>query len=256
MTASLDQHFDESLDEDTYSFVFSTVAAKSHRTELIEALSEMMARNKADPAVTRDLLERVGWSSAFAALETGRISVRRGDFAEMLAAEAAEALNGMAVPVRKLRYQIDPNQTLPGCDVVAFLFGEDGSIDDLDFIESKYRTSPELDLAVQAHDQLAEDRASGYATTINFIAHRLHEIDVDQYDSFMRFLSDRSVKDTTATVVLCFDSDNWRTQIADNLDTVLEHLPELWLRIFPTVEAIDLIDSVYERLTWEVVDDD
>jgi hypothetical protein len=256
MPPSLDEHFDESLDEDTYKFVLSTVTAVSSRADLVTALAECMARNKADPAVTAELLRTAGWAAAVAALQKGRISVRRGDFAEMLAGEAAEAFNGMVVPVRKLRYQVDPNQTLPGSDVVAFLFDEDGSIDDLEFIESKYRTDPPFNIAVMAHDQLSADRDDGYATTINFIAHRLHELDLDKYRAFMEFLADRNVKDTTNTVVLCFDGDNWDDEIASNLDDVPEHLPDLWLRLFPVEEAIDLIDSVYDELLWQAIDDD
>jgi len=69
-------------------------------------------------------------------------------------------------------------------------------------------------------------------------------------------LADGSVKDATNTVVLCFDGDNWDDQIANNLDDVPEHLPELWLRLFSVEEAIDLIDAVYDELFWQAIDDD
>jgi hypothetical protein len=136
------------------------------------------------------------------------------------------------------------------------MLDEDGLVDDLDFIEAKYRTDPPLDIAVAAHDQLAADRESGYATTINFIAHRLHELDIDMYRSFMEFLADREVKDASGTVVVCFDGDNWKDGIVDNLNDLAEHLPQLWLRLFSIEEAIDLIDAVCDGLLWEALDDD
>lgn len=168
MTVSLADLFDEAEDEATYKFVLSSVTPACGRPDLVDGLAQLLASNKADPRVTADLLNAAGWAPAIAALRKGRVSVRRGDFGEALAAEAAEALDEMVVPVRKLRYQIDPNQTLPGSDVVAFVLDDDGGIDDLEFIESKYRTAPHLDLAVEAHDQLAADRDGGYATTLNF----------------------------------------------------------------------------------------
>jgi hypothetical protein len=153
--ANLSELFDEDHDQVTYKFGLSSVAASCERAELIAGLATLMASNKSDPQVTADLLAAAGWAPAIAALRKGRISVRRGDFGEVLAAEAAEDFDGLVVPVRKLRYQIDPNQTLPGSDVVAFVFSDDGSdeLDDLEFIESKYRTNPPTDIAVDAHER-------------------------------------------------------------------------------------------------------
>lgn len=256
VTHSLGDYFEQDCDEATYKFVLSLVTPTATWKELVDGLAKLMSRNKSDPKVTADLLEAVDWAPAIAALRKGRVPVRRGDFAEVLAAEAAEALDEMLVPVRKLRYQIDPNQTLPGSDVVAFVVDDDESVDDLEFIESKYRTDPDMDLAVDAHEQLASDRDDGYATTINFLANRLREMNADLYEAFIEFLRQRNVKDSRHTVALTFDDDNWEDEIADNLDDLPEHLPELWLRLFPLPEVVQLIEEVYAELLWDVIADD
>ena len=256
MNASLDDHFEQECDEDTYPFVVSKVQPVTERDDLVAVLAELMNRNKSDPTVTADLLRVAGWEIALAPLRAGRISVRRGDFGEVLAAESAEAIDGLLVPIRKLRYQIDPNQTLPGNDVVALVLSDDGEIDDLEFIESKYRTKPGLDIAVEAHEQLTDDRNAGYATTINFIAHRLHDLDPELYELFIDFLRARGTRDARHTVALCFDESEWDERILERLGELDEHLPTLWVRTFPLDEAVALIEEVYERLKWDVVEDD
>lgn len=253
---SLDATFNHQTDEDTYQFTLSTLTPSCDHAELVACLADVMSRAKADAAVTADLLETAGWSAAVADLRKGRIAVRRGDFAEALASEACEVIDGRLVPVRKLRYQIDPNQTLPAGDVVGFILAEDtDEIDELEFIEVKYRTAPAVDLAVDAHDQLALDRDRGFATTIKFLASRLYELDPDLYDAFLRFLGERDVKDCWHTVVLSFDAANWTEAIVENLDDLDDHLPELWLRLFPFDAAEHLIEEVYAQLLWDVFDD-
>lgn len=256
MNASFGDHFEQECDEETYPFVVSTVRPVTGGDDLVDVLAEIMSRNKSDPTVTADLLRAAGWEVALAPLRAGRISVRRGDFGEVLAAESAESIDGLIVPIRKLRYQIDPNQTLPGNDVVALVLSDDGEIDDFEFIESKYRTTPGLDIAVEAHEQLTDDRNAGYATTINFIAHRLRELDVELYQLFIDFLQARGARDARHTVALCFDESGWDERVLERLGELDEHLPTLWVRKFPLDEAVALIDEVYERLKWDVVDDD
>lgn len=252
---TLDDLFEEEVDESTYRYVLSVMGPSCDRGELVAGLARLMARNKSDPKVTQDLLLAVGWTNAVAALQKGRVSVRRGDFGEVLAAEAAEAFDDLAVPVRKLRYQIDPNQTLPGSDVVAMELGFD-SIEALEFIESKYRTNPAAGIAVDAHEQLATDRLDGYATTVGFLANRLNEIDPDLYDWFLTYLSSRGADESRSTVVLTYDESNWSDAIAEDLEDLEEHLPDLMLRLFPLNDAAGLIDETYDLLKWEVLDDE
>ena len=250
-------HFNEEIDDSTYGFTLSELTPDCDHATLVDVLVDVLARAKSDPTVTAELLNAVGWTTAVADLQQGRIAVRRGDFAEAIAAEACEEIDGRVVPVRKLRYQIDPNQTLPGGDVVSFVMAEESAgIEDLEFVEVKYRTSPSADIAVDAHAQLADDRESGYATTIKFLANRLSESDPELYGDFLTFLSERDVKDSWHTVALSFEATKWSGEIADNLDELEEHLPDLWLRIFPFENAVALIDEIYTELLWDVVEDD
>ena len=223
MTPSLADHFSEQRDTTRHQFERSEIRLISTRDQLVSALAVLLETNKSDPSVTSRLLTSLGWSVALAPLQPGRDAVRRGDFGEMLAAEAAVAYDGSIVPVRKLRYQIDPNQTLPGSDVVAFVIDDDYAVINLNFIEAKYRNHPSSGLAVEAYQQIIDDRAQGYPTTLNFIAHRLSEIDPILFASFLRFLEVRQIVETFATVSLSFDAAHWKEATADQLDD----LPDL-----------------------------
>lgn len=249
--------FNEEIDDRSYGFTLSKLTPVCDRETLVRVLVEVLADAKSDPTVTDDLLKAAGWTTAVADLRQGRTPVRRGDFAEAIAAEACVDIDGRLVPVRKLRYQIDPNQTLPGGDIVGFVMADESDgIEDLEFVEVKYRTSPRADIAVIAHDQLADDRESGYATTIKFLANRLSESDRELYEHFLIFLSDRDVKESWHTVALSFEATNWSEVIADNLDELEEHLPGLWLRILPFENAVALINETYDELLWDVIDSD
>ena len=256
MTVSLADHFREKKDEESYNFIRSEIRATSGPDDVVEALAALVAKNKSDPDVTSDLLSTLGWSAAMAALRPGRVPVAKGDFGEVLVAEAAEAFDGAVVPVRKLRYQVDPNQTLPGSDVVAFVLNDGGEIDTLDFIESKYRACPSPNLAVDAHDQIAADRHNGYGTTLSFIANRLCEQDSPLYKPFMRYLSDRGVQDTMTTVGLSFDETRWDEAVATRLDDLPNLLRRLRLRLFFLKDANELIDAVHTRVLGQVAEND
>ncbi len=248
--------FNEEIDESTYRFTLSKLTPVCDHTTLVEVLAEVLVNAKSDPTVTAELVDAVGWKTAVTALRPGRPAVRRGDFAEAIAAEACEDIDGRVVPIRKLRYQIDSNQTLPGGDIVAFVMADDSArIEDLEFVEVKYRTRPSSGIAVDAHAQLADYHKSGYATTINFLTHRLQETDSYLYKLFLNFLKQQSVKECRHTAVLAFEATNWSEKIAENLDEVEEHLQGLRLRILPFENAVALIDEVYTKLCWDVSED-
>ena len=238
-------------------FGFSRVTtAPDDRADFIEALATGVAASKADPAVTADLLKAAGWEVAGAPLRGGTVSVRRGDFGEVVATEAIEALDDLVVPVRKLRYQIDPNQTLPGADVVAFDVGEEGDVSGLQFTESKYRTKPEKAILVKAIDQLEADRQKKFATTLNFLAHRLHETIHPLYTEFMRYLTARGRRDDSYGVCLTCDTEQWTGAPLEEAAELPDLLQPLLVRVVTLDDPNDLIDQVCAKLELELIPDD
>ena len=183
-------YFNEEIDESTYGFTLSKLTPVCDRETLVEVLVDVLARAKSNPTVTAESAERGRVDSRGRRSATGQDPSSTWEILLRPSRQRhARSIDGRLVPVRKLRYQIDPNQTLPGADVVGFVMADESAgIEDLEFVEVKYRTSPPADVAVGAHDQLADDRESGYATTINFLANRLSESDPELYREFITFL--------------------------------------------------------------------
>ena len=80
--------------------------------DLVSGLGEIVVRTKTRPEVLERMARALGWEDALARLRRGRESIRRGDFGEALACEILEAVDDLSVPIRKLRYQTDPEGTL------------------------------------------------------------------------------------------------------------------------------------------------
>ena len=230
-------------------FGFSRVTTgDGDRSDMIATLATRVAANKADPAVTADLIAAAGWEVAGATLRSGRASVTRGDFGEVVAAEAIEAFDNLVVPVRKLRYQIDPNQTLPGTDVVAFDINEEREITGLHLAESKYREKPGRSVLVEAIDQLEADRTRKFATTINFLAHRLREDGSPLYQEFIDYLTDTGERNDTYSVCLTCDTEEWNGIPLEEAAALGETLKPLLIRVVTIEDANDLIDSIVAQM--------
>src|ERR1700694_3634964 len=85
-----------------------------------ESISLMLCEEKATLEVLRDLESAIGWSHASARVRRSRTrELAVGDFGEALVNAHLETELGLHIPVRKLRFQIDPEQSLHGTDHVA-----------------------------------------------------------------------------------------------------------------------------------------
>ncbi len=70
------------------------------------------------------------------------LTTRRGNFCEVLAAEYAVTKMGFEVPIRRLRYNPNPDQAMKGDDVLGFRFSSTNQANEVLVGESKYRKNP------------------------------------------------------------------------------------------------------------------
>jgi hypothetical protein len=223
--------------------------------DLVSGLGEIVVRTKTRPEVLERMARALGWEDALARLRRGRKSIRRGDFGEALACEILEAVDDLSVPIRKLRYQTDPEQTLHGTDVVGFQLRDDGSVEDLHFLECKLRTFRDLTAGVEAHNQLLNDRLAGYADTLMFLADRLHETNPVLLEAFEMYLGERDRAERGSYgVMLVWDSDRWDEDVLARVDEIAERLTPLHVRIALAFELATLIERVYDSIGVQVVD--
>jgi hypothetical protein len=222
----------------------------------LHGLGQMVVRAKTDPSVLERMADVVGWPDAAARLRRGRVGIRRGDFGEALASELLEVFGNLRVPVRKLRYQTDPEQAMHGTDIVGFAIGKDGEIEDLHFVECKLRTYRNLPAGVEAHNQLAKDRAAGYADTLMFLADRLAETEPMLFDAFMSYLKGRARPERgTHGIVLVWELAEWDEDVLTRVNEVESLINPLHIRVVQLGKLATLVEEVYDAIGADVVDD-
>jgi hypothetical protein len=225
--------------------------------EIIRHLGQVVLRTKTDPAFLERMGNAVGWPDASARLRRStREAVRRGDFGEAIAAEALEEFGGFSIPVRKLRFQPDPEGTLHGTDVIAFRISTTGELEELHFVEVKLRTFRDLPRAVEAHDQLSTDRAKGYADSLMFVGERLWETDRAMFKAFEDYLLRRERPERGSYgIFLVWDTAAWDEDVLLRLDEVDPLLEPLEVRVMTARELKALVEAVYDTIGADVDDD-
>jgi hypothetical protein len=225
--------------------------------EIVHYLGLLVRKAKSDSELLRRMTDVLGWPDAAARVRPSKRSgVRRGDFGEALVCELLEVFDNYAVPIRKLRYQTDPEQTLHGTDIVGFGVGEDGGIQELHFLECKLSTVRALARGVEAHDQLAQDRAQGYADTLLFIGERLWETDRALFEKFEFYLAGRDREERgTYGIALVWDRDVWDDDTLIRINEVEDLLDPLYVRVLQTNKLRELVEAVYDAVELDVIDD-
>ena len=197
------------------------------------------------------LARRFGWDRVHDRLIGNRWpankTTARGDFGEAVSAEFLKCVEGYSIPIAKLRYKWTSGQTLPGVDCVAFK-SVDGHITEVAFMESKYRSTLDLSVAVDAAKQLMSGIAGSNADLLAFIIRQLRKDSHELAEAVEAYaLGDSEGQDVHLIALIC-EKGHWDDRILANLqDESIELEP---LRVY--VAKIDGLnnkcDSAYETL--------
>ena len=211
----------------------------------------------ADRAVVARLATLIGADNALARVRAGHKQVARGDFGEAFASACLEQFENCVVPVRKLRFKIDPEQTQPGTDIVAFHLAGD-EIESLEFIETKLRTGISRATAEEAHAQLVADNEVRFGDILEFVAERLAETNAEGYECLMRHLAARGAPTDRVGafgVFLVWDQSTWEEEVLDRLNSVTPLLEPLHVRAARLPKLAELVDEAYASIGIEAIDD-
>jgi hypothetical protein len=226
-------------------------------------LTEMLQAESCDMDFFRSMAEVLGWEQAQQRLIVDLVPtldrVKRGDFGEALSNAILEQFYGYSIPVRKLRFKLVGNQTLPATDSLAIKVNSEGAIIEVCFIESKLRTTANNRVAVEAHEQLQRDYNSLLPPILKFIAARLYDAKSPLYDSFSQYMKDRSDNREKDSFLLsfCFDISCWKEDVLEALDENPSELPQLSVHAIRINNLRQLADKVFANLgVTEVFEDD
>ena len=221
---------------------------------------EDLARRMMEAKISRTYLEtygsRLGWPVVGRRLQQTKQKVARGDFGEVVASGWLEDYCGLHAPIRKMRAQVGPGQTLPGVDTIAFRV-TDELIDGIHVLESKLRTTPArlTAVGVEAYQQLEKDRNERAVDLLEYALEQLHTRGDPFAEALCKHLENRvDESDDSYEVVLVVESDVWDEEVLTQLDAVAGSLPNCRLHVLLCSNLVALVDAVYDRAGLDLVD--
>lgn len=160
------------------------------RAAMVRGIREMLVRHHTNPedlARIREAMERLGFGdeqARFRRFPTNN-STRKGNLAEVVLAEYLVAVSDVALPIYRLRYNPNVNQSMKGDDVLAF----DLDANPVRVIvgESKFRGTSSTAAVREIAEGLIRSHQGGVPVSLQFVANRL--FDAGQMDLGARVLA-------------------------------------------------------------------
>ncbi|HYU56245.1 MAG TPA: Hachiman antiphage defense system protein HamA [Candidatus Dormibacteraeota bacterium] len=235
---------------------FDVVDINEHRPLTIEVkslLKTIIASALYDIDFLTIVAESLGWDTVQKMLTERRPKVknlRYGDFGEIITNAILADFFGYIIPVQKLRYRIETDQSLPGTDSIA-LKVVSGAITDVSFVESKLRSGQDTSKAVEGYHQLAADYVEDFFGFTTFVLSRMHEEKHQLFSAFLAYLKDR--KDTTNLesfrLGLVWEYGKWSETCLRNLEEARETaVPRMTVQLVRIQNLIPLIEELYGSL--------
>lgn len=150
------------------------------RTGVVDGVRGMLERHHGSPEQherdrrLREAIEAIGvrGNARLSRYPTNE-TTRKGNLAEVLLAEYVTASCGIALPVYRLRYNPNIEQSMKGDDVLAF----DLDADPVRLVvgEAKFRSTSSSTVVKEIIGNLAKSHKGGLPTSLQFVADRLFE---------------------------------------------------------------------------------
>ncbi|PLS78875.1 MAG: hypothetical protein CYG59_16190 [Chloroflexi bacterium] len=163
------------------------------RDTVLAGLTRLVFDYHNDPSEYRSDLEWLGFPGVAAELDRRprAAATRMGNFGEIVASEYVQHALGYDMPIVRLRYNPNPNQSMKGDDVLAFKFGQaDGSGREVLVGEAKVRQRFATDVVEEAYEQLSSSQRRPIPTSLTFVAYVLRrEGQMEKAEAVLTFLN-------------------------------------------------------------------
>lgn len=176
-------------------------------------------------------------------------TTQRGNFAEIFLAEYLCATTESQLPVYRLRYNPNPDQSMKGDDVLLF----DLDSDPVRIIvgESKFRSTPSKEAVIETVEGLARSNKAGLPTSLIFVANRLFNenkpnLGQKVLDCALFFVSNKLQIDY---VGLLMSNKNARNTVNAHTPNELKRLLMISLGLN---EPASIVTEVFDRLEGEL----
>ena len=221
-------------------------------------LRKIFIVNTMDYTLLKEISAKIGWDNTFSKfispILTKTERMQKAKFGEMLEGEILESFFDFVIPVKKWRYAITSDQSLPSIDIVAIK--HNGSeITEMCFVECKVTGGSDRRLVVTAHKQLMDDLDKRSLHILPFIIARLKETNDPLHEMFLDYCLKRTLDDDSHRVSVVFDQQNWDDQSLKNLNNVIPNPTSNLTIDVITIESLEMvIENIYQDNGWDVIE--
>lgn len=244
------------------SLNFNVVDINEKDERNLERVNEIFKDIFLDNTISYDLFEKIstkiGWNATFTNFISPRLTkqknMQKGKFGEMLESAILEEFFNFVIPIKKWRYSITSDQSLPSTDIIAIKNNE-SEITEMSFIESKVTGTDNKKLVTVAYEQLMKDQNTEFPQILSFIIARLLENNNPLSERFIDYCLKKNRNSDSYRVCTVYDKQKWDDKSLENLnDVVLKSTPNLTVDVI-RIESLDnVITEVYKDKGWNVIE--
>jgi len=206
-----------------------------------------------DLQLLEDAAESLGWTRIKEMVRNKAAKgfrLQRGDFGEIITNAILEEIFGYLIPIPKLRYRIDSDQSLPGTDSIAVKW--DGtSITEVCYVETKTRSSSNSVVAVEGYKQLVSDFGKPSCEMTEFVLARLRDTNNKLFAPFLTYMKDRRQNTDleSLSLGLVWEVKTWSERCLLNLEnTMNSSVPKLVVLLVRLAGLKELVKVTYDAI--------
>lgn len=244
----------------TFGFTINDIDEKDGRDveKIIEIFSKIIVDETVGYERAKKLAEKYGWEKIITSVIEPRLSrnlnMKKGKFGEMLESSILESFFDFTIPIKKWRYAISSDQSLPRCDIVAVKINN-SKIIEMSFIESKLSTIQDKNKISNAYEQLMEEKESGFEEIISFIINRLIDEKNPLQEEFIEYCLIKDIPNDSYRVAATYDVSKWNEEALNNLNEAIPgSTSNLTVDVIRIGELEKTVQAIYEKRGWDVIE--
>ncbi|EPA06178.1 Hachiman antiphage defense system protein HamA [Candidatus Nitrosarchaeum limnium] len=244
------------------TFRFNVVNINEKNSRDLENINEIFSKIIINESVGYDtakkLAKKYGWNKILESIITPRLTrtsnMKKGKFGEMLESSVLETFFDYVIPIKKWRYAISSDQSLPRCDIIAVKL-EGQKIIEMSFIESKLTTTSDSNKIIEAHSQLMEEKKSGFSDILSFIILRLIDEKHPLQEAFIEYTLIKDKPNDSYRIAATYDNAKWNENYLTKLNDIhTKSTPELTVDLIRIEELEKVVKTVYEKKGWKPIE--
>ena len=246
--------------EDTsFRFKVNNINEKKNRDtdKINQIFGSIILDNIVGYDTAKKISEKIGWNRTVERFVSPRISkinnMKKGKFGEMLESTVLEEFFDFVIPIKKWKYAITSDQSLPSTDIVA-IKKNDSDVTEISFVESKLTTGDSKRPISEAYKQLVENRDKGFSEILDFIILRLHDEQSPLAEMFIEYCFKKDTRNDTYRVAVTCDTDKWDDKSLKKLDTIPKPMSDLTIDVIRIKTLETIVNGVYKKKGWNVIE--